>query len=178
MRPSDLCLLAALGLACDATAQAATEDTRAAETTPAPVDFHLPPEGHAAMTPWLAAGHYRSWHCEPAPHATRPPGAHGRTRICSNDALSNASGDGAYPVGAAAVKELWRAGGDGADGAIQGYAVYRKVAAGGGAASWYWYEIERGSLYADGRGDSGAARDLCVSCHEDAPRDHVFTHVK
>lgn len=120
----------------------------------------LPPQGHAALTTWLAAGHHRAWACEPAPHPARPPGAHGTNRICSNAALSSATG--AYPVNAASVKELY----DGA--AIIGHAVGRKTAGG-----WYWYEVINGSVVADSIGAG-----LCQGCHDDAPRDSVFTQVR
>jgi hypothetical protein len=165
MRFSVLFCSLAIALACDA-------DAKSAE--PTKDDPQLPPEGHAAIGPWIAAGHYKSWACEPEPHASRPPGAHGRTRICSNDALSNAAGEDAYPVGAAAVKELRR----GADDAIGGYAIYRKVGASDKGVGWYWYEVIGTSVVADGRGDKGDAKDVCASCHEAAPRDFVYTHVK
>ena len=128
-------------------------------------DPQLPPQGHAALSGWLAAGHYLAWACEPAPHAARPPGAHGTNRICSNTLLSAADA-GTYPIGAASVKELYR------DSAIDGYAVGVKVTAGDDAASWYWYELIGTSVVADGVG-----RALCANCHADAPRDHVFTQV-
>ncbi|MBL9013645.1 MAG: hypothetical protein JNL83_05695 [Myxococcales bacterium] len=133
------------------------------DAAPASTDeAQLAPQGHAALTTWLAAGHYRAWACELAPHPARPPGAHGMNRICSNAALS-ASAAGPYPVGAVAVKELFTS-----SGAPNGFAVARKLDAG-----WYWYELYGSSVVADGVGAG-----LCVSCHEDAPRDHVFTRVE
>ncbi len=53
-----------------------------------------PSSGRVDLEVWLTAGHYRSWHCEPAPHASRSPSPHGVNRICSNDLLSGSSGDG------------------------------------------------------------------------------------
>jgi hypothetical protein len=137
----------------------------APDGAPAAGDPQLPPRGHAALAAWLGAGHYQAWACEPAPHAARPPGAHGENRICSNAALSAAE-DGPYPVGAAAVKELYRGG------ALAGYAVGVKVAAPAAGASWYWYEAIGASVIAD-RVDHG----LCSGCHAGAPRDFVFTRV-
>ncbi|MDQ3365117.1 MAG: hypothetical protein M3680_06790 [Myxococcota bacterium] len=129
-------------------------------------DPDTPPVGHAALVPWLAAGHYLSWACEEAPHAPRPGGAHGANRVCSNAALAG-SPAGTYPIGAASVKELYR------NGAIDGYAVGIKRTTGTAAASWYWYEVLGGSVIVDGDGVP-----LCANCHADAPRDHVFTHVR
>jgi hypothetical protein len=129
-------------------------------------DPQLPPRGHAALTSWLAAGHYKAWACEPAPHPARPQGAHGENRICSNAALS-ASASGAYPIGAASVKELYR------NGAIAGYAVGVKIAAPAAGSSWYWYEAVGSSVIAD-----AVDRPLCSGCHQGAPRDFVFTHVR
>lgn len=54
-------------------------------------ESQIAPQGHTALTAWLAAGHSLSWACEDAPHPARPPGAHGMNRICSNAALSESS---------------------------------------------------------------------------------------
>ncbi len=126
----------------------------------------LPPTGDEALTGWLAEAHYLSWACEPEAHPARPPGAHGANRICSNAALS-ASETGTFPVGAASVKELY------SGGSLIGYAVARKLTAGGERTSWYWYERIGTNVVAD---SPGAA--LCAGCHEDASRDHVFTRVR
>ncbi len=131
-------------------------------TPPMDDERELPPMGDAALRVWLATGAYETWACETAPHPARPPGAHGANRICSNAVLA-ASTEGAFPTGAASVKELW------SDGAITGYAVGRKVS----ATSWYWYEGFGTQVVAD-----GPDARLCASCHEDAPRDHVFTVVR
>lgn len=129
-------------------------------------DPELPPQGHAALNAWLAEGNYLMWRCEESPHPARPPGAHGTNRICSNAALS-ASATGAYPVGAASVKELWQ------NGVVRGFAVGRKIADGDAASSWYWYEAYGDNVIAD-----GVNRGICVNCHAGAPRDYVFTHVR
>lgn len=122
----------------------------------------LPPQGHAALKAWLAEGHYLAWACEDAPHPARPPGAHGTNRICSNAALSTSTA-GAYPDGAASVKELVQ------DDRITGYAVGSKLASG----RWYWYEAYGDSVIAD-----GTNKALCDNCHAGAPRDAVFTQVR
>ncbi len=132
-----------------------------------------PSSGRVDMEAWIAAGHYRAWHCEPTPHASRPGSPHGTNRICSNDLLSGSTGDGPYPVGAAAVKELY-----GTPGTVTGYAVYLKVADGTDGANWYWFERIGARNVADGLGASGSARTICVGCHASAPRDFVFTHVR
>lgn len=131
-------------------------------------DPQIPARGTADLATWLEAGHYLGWHCEPDRHPPRPGSAHGANRICSNDALAAAPGDGPFPVGAAAVKEVF----DG--GAISKYAVYRKVREGTGGATWYWYEGDlRDDVIANGEAESS-----CTDCHSGAPRDFVFTVVR
>jgi hypothetical protein len=140
-------------------------------TQPMEVSAEVPPTSAAEMAAWLAAGSYLQWNCETSPQKGRLSSPHGTNRICSNASLA-ASDSGAYPVGSAGVKELYS--GD----KIIGYAVYLKVAAGEGAATWYWYEKIGSSIIADGIGDKGSAKSTCVSCHAGAPRDHVFIQVK
>lgn len=128
-------------------------------------DPQLPARGTTDLPQWLAAGYYQAWRCEPAPHPGRSPSPHGGARICNNDALqaAAATGIGAFPAGAASVKEVY----DG--GRRAGYAVSRKLTAGDGGDRWYWYERSSGNVYANG---SGA--DNCTGCHGGAPRDYVF----
>lgn len=139
---------------------------------PTPGPQTPPTTGRTDIEAWLAAGSYRAWHCEPAPHASRAPSPHGTDRICSNDALSASTGDGPFPVGAAAVKELYAT-----PGTVTGYSVYLKVHEGSDGADWYWYERIGTRNVADGPGSSGTARTICVGCHASAPRDFVFTQV-
>ena len=87
-------------------------------------------------------------------------------RICSNTLLT-ASDTGEFPIDAASVKELHGSSG------ITGYAVGIKVAAGSAATSWYWYELIGNNVVADRIGAG-----LCAGCHDDAPRDYVFTRVE
>lgn len=130
-------------------------------------DPQLPARGTADVSQWLAAGYYRAWHCEPARRPGRPPSPHGAARICNNDALhAAAAGAGGFPVGAAAVKEIF--GGD----RIVSYAVSRKITAGEGGDRWYWYEGNPDKVYGNGQGVSG-----CTGCHVQAARDFVFTVV-
>lgn len=152
-------------------------------------ETQIPPTNGAEMRTWLAAGHYKDWACEAAPHEARSPSPHGWNRICSNDAVSS-HGDGEYPVGAAGVKELYDDGGKN----IVGYAVYRHIKAGTTGDTWYWYEQvpdssmaphDANGIVADGNGGSGPSKDICVSCHQatgvDAAHsghDYVYTQVK
>lgn len=130
-----------------------------------PVDNpQLPPRGSLDITTWIAGGDYLEWACESAPHAGRAPSPHGLNRICSNDALIASTGPGPFPVGAAAVKEIY----DGER--ISLHAVYRKVADGEGGATWYWFEGTADDVIANSEGDG-----TCVGCHSSAPRDFVFT---
>jgi hypothetical protein len=135
-----------------------------------PIDNpQVPPRGHDDIQAWIDDGFYMQWHCEPTPHPRRPPSPHGAmNRICSNDALAGSTGDGAFPIGAAAVKEVY-----GSDGAINAYAVYRKMTERSDGDSWYWYEGSRDKTAANGQGEG-----TCVGCHSSAPRDFVFTIVK
>ena len=131
-----------------------------------------PPVGTADLEAWLAAGSYKAWHCETAAHPARPPGAHGTNRVCSNDLLS-ASTSGDFPVGAASVKELY------SGASVTGYTVAVRVAAGAGGDKWWWYErAGSGAPFANGLGDSGSPKSVCVSCHSGAARDFVYTQVK
>jgi hypothetical protein len=147
-----------------------------------------PPTTADELEQWLADGTYLDWHCEPEVHAARSPGAHGHNRICSNDLLAeNADGSGEWPEGVAAVKELYA---DAKGNELRGYAVYLKVAADSDdGAGWYWYERIGSSVPADGLGDRGAAKSVCVSCHvragtsagntpTEGARDMVFTPVQ
>jgi hypothetical protein len=145
-----------------------------------------PPEGDAAVTKWLDAGDYMKWHCQSAAHASKSPSPHAFNRTCSNDALSGAGSSGDFPEGSANVKELW----DKIGGKVIGHAVYKKTAAdSAGGSNWYWYEfnpsIDKNKPVADGMGDSGSAKSICVGCHVGAgssfaktSRDFVFTQVE
>lgn len=141
-----------------------------------------PAMGAAEMTTWLAGGAYLKWHCEPEVHEARFPSPHGYNRICSNDVVAAAAGGtGDWPVGAAAVKELHL----GLMDEPAGYSVYLKTDAdSAGGANWYWYELYptktgdsgfRTALAADGLGNGGAARDVCVACHVAAGSDAKHT---
>jgi hypothetical protein len=155
-------------------------------------DGGTPPESDRAQTPpredteleaWLAAGTYRQWSCETDVHASRSPSPHGFNRICSNDAIRrNATAAGDWPVGAAAVKELYSSA---TAGAPFGYSVYLKTAAdSAGGDNWYWYErLPPKSLF------SGLGVGACTGCHSSAgrsasstpspgSRDFVFTPVR
>jgi hypothetical protein len=131
-------------------------------------DPQLPARGTADLMTWLEAGHYLGWHCEPDRHPARPGSGHGANRICSNDALVASLGEGPFPVGAAAVKEVFNSAGG-----IRLYAVYRKVRDGAGGASWYWYEGLDDDVIANGEDDG-----TCTGCHGRAPRDFVYTIVR
>ena len=151
-----------------------------------PTGAQTPPTNGAAVRTWLAAGSYKSWHCEQAPHASRSPSPHQMNRICSNDLASSYvpadGGSGERPEGTAAVKELYDTTGT----TIRGYAVYLKAAATSeGGANWYWYESDptvpastRDSMnvLADGFGGSGGGpKGICVGCHTAAGSDVAHT---
>lgn len=131
-----------------------------------------PPQGRVALDGWLSERHYQGWRCEAMTSAARPNSPHGRNRICANNLTSN-HGTGEYPVGAAAVKELY-----GNDDKLDGIAVSMKVAAGTTGAAWYWYEKVNGAVVVDGI-DVG----LCTGCHSAAGKDsthqgHDFVYLQ
>jgi len=142
-------------------------------------DAQTPPMGMAKVTAWLQKGEYKNWACESAAHAARSPSPHGFNRICSNDAIAAAAtGTGSWPKGAAAVKELLASA---TDPNPVGYAVYLKTADdSAGGNNWYWYEIVpldsaaspgANGVVADGMGNAGPAKSICVGCHAAAGSD-------
>jgi hypothetical protein len=139
-------------------------------------DDQTPPtSGQSDMESWLAAASYKDWSCEPTIHESRSPSPHGFNRICSNGLISSAAtGTGAWPKGSAAVKEIYASA---TATTPVGYAVYLKTEAdSAGGANWYWYERLPGDgLVAEGNGDSGPAKTLCVSCHVAAGADAAHT---
>jgi hypothetical protein len=147
-----------------------------------PGNAQTPPTGtDADIVAWLTKGDYKAWTCEPTPHPARLPSVHTvMNRICSNTLVSQ-HGTGEYPVGSANVKEIY----DTAGTTIVGYALYRKMAA-GGADSWYLYEkTKNDGIVANGLGTGGAPKTICVGCHNGAGsdanhsgHDFVYTQVK
>jgi hypothetical protein len=159
-----------------------SEDEKGASSNSASAD-QTPPMGADKVEAWLAKGAYLKWHCESAPHMFRAPSPHGFNRICSNDLLADkAKGTGDWPKGAAAVKELYAAADDKDP---VGYAVYLKTEADSAdGANWYWYERvpldhpaphDAAGVVADGMGDDGPAKAICVGCHVAAGSDPVHT---
>lgn len=142
-----------------------------------------PPMGGPSVEAWLAAGWYKQWHSESAVHAARSPSPHGFDRVYSNDVINmSATGTGSWPLGAAAVKELFAS----TTGTTPvGYAVYLKTQADSASgANWYWYERvplssavphDANGVVADGLGGSGTAMTICVSCHAAAGSDTAHT---
>jgi Cytochrome P460 len=140
------------------------------------------PTNAAALEAWLADGGYKGWKAEPSVHAARPPSPHGRNRVYTNALISdNVNGTAPWPVGAAAVKELYVA--DGGT-AIIGYAVeVKQQASSDGGVGWYWY---RRQPSADGGVSVAEGTPAgCIGCHANAggdggtphARDFVFTPV-
>jgi hypothetical protein len=167
-------------VACATAALACGSDDDSASASKAD---QTPPQGATAVEAWLSKGSYKDWQCESAVHASRDPSPHSFNRICSNDLISqNADGKSDWPAGAAAVKELYAS----ADATKPvGYAVYLKTAAESAAgAHWYWYERvpldsaaphDAQGVVADGMGDSGTAKSICVGCHVAAGSDAAHT---
>jgi hypothetical protein len=137
----------------------------------------LPPiTGRVDIEAWLAAGHYLKWTCQDGVQDKILISIHGKQRICSNALVTGHPTKDEYPVDASSVKELY----DEAGVNIVGYAVSRHVKAGTDGASWYWYKRvpaddpqmpDENGVVADGLGDEGVAKSLCVSCHSAAGND-------
>jgi len=144
-----------------------------------------PPTHGADVEAWLKTGAYKAWHCEPAAHTSRSPSPHGFDRVCSNDLVNPTAANadaGAWPLGAAEVKELYTA--LQSDAAPEGYAVSLKTAAdvveedaGGPGSNWYWYErLTDGTIEADGLGfPNTSANSICVACHVAAGSNAAYT---
>jgi hypothetical protein len=117
------------------------------------------PTDPAALQAWLIDGGYRSWAAESAPH--RSSGPHARVRTFVNAPLvgSLIGCASPHPVGAAAVKELYR------DDQLRGWAVMAKTRPEAGASSWYWYEVF--SVAPDAEPAVAAQADVtCTGCHD------------
>jgi hypothetical protein len=149
-------------------------------------DAQTPPTSNGNdVEAWLKTGKYEAWTCEDVPHAQMKVSPHGHNRVCVNDLIAGFTGSGSEerPKGSAAVKELY----DDSD-ALVGYAVEVKLAAASDSGkNWYWYErlpldsmAPPGStrVVADGMGNAGAARDICVGCHAAAGSDGTHTVTK
>jgi hypothetical protein len=95
---------------------------------------------------------------------------HGKNRVCSNDLAAGFSGKAGdeRPLGTASVKELYDD-----DSQLAGYSVAVKVGAqSSGGAAWYWYErVPTSGVVANGLGDSGTPKSVCVGCHGGAGSD-------
>lgn len=130
----------------------------------------VPPTEAAALLKWLQAGAYKAWPRESAPH--RSMGSHQTlvlTHISPALDKSLAGKAAAHPKGAAAVKELFDAGGK-----LSGWAVSVKTAADNdGGKGWYWFEI-LGAAAGSPVVANGNGVPLCVGCHTRG-RDAVLT---
>jgi len=126
-------------------------------------DPQLPPRGLDDIEAWIAAGHYQAWHCEMVAQPSRGSSPHGTARVCNNDALHAAAPGGRFPVGSAAVKELYD------DGVIVNHSVSRRLTDDAGGDAWYWYEQHSAN---------GAGEGKCTGCHATAPHDYVFIVVQ
>jgi hypothetical protein len=148
-------------------------------------DAQTPPtNGASQLEAWLEKGDYKSWACESVEHPQMKVSPHGVNRVCSNGLAAGFKGalSDERPLGTASVKELY----DDAS-ALVGYAVGVKIAAESSAgASWYWYERvplssaaphDKTGVVADGLGDTGPAKTICVGCHAGAGSDatHAVT---
>ena len=168
-----------LGLVCGLAACGSDDDSSSKVS-----DAQTPPtSGRTDIEKWLSDASYKTWTCEPTIHASRDPSPHGFNRICSNEVIVGAAtGTGAWPKGSAAVKELYASA---TATTPVGYAVYLKTDAdSANGANWYWYERvpansdaphDTNGIVADGKGEGGTAKSICVGCHAAAGSDTAHT---
>lgn len=137
-----------------------------APTAPAPLvatgDAQTPPTNGAAdaTLAWLKAGTYKSWKCEPAPHAPRVPSVHGIARECANTLVSG--GSDPFNVGAANVIEYYA---DAAATTPSGYGITVRVLTGSAKDAWYYGEVKAGALSSAGRAFKDTPAGTCADCH-------------
>ena len=138
----------------------------------------IPPQGYAAIDPWLEAESYLAWACMPA---VADSSTHGMRKSCSNDILSDEPADGLYPIGATSVMELY----DEAGTTLIGHAVHMRALSGGGGGGHYWYyqstasefngfNADPNGVVVDGLGGEGATLFACMDCHTDSGNDFFY----
>lgn len=123
----------------------------------------VPVEGEA-LNAWLQTGSYLDYPAEAEVH--RSSGPHGAgVRTFFNPILDRATRAGLteWPVGSAAIKELYDSGGN-----LDGWAVEVKVnedsSVGTLGGGWYWYEVLSTDPSASPVADGTGVR-LCAGCH-------------
>lgn len=138
----------------------------------------VPPATSGGLDAWMASSPWMGWTCEPAPREARPSSPHQTVRVCENDVLTTAravGGTGDFPVGAAAVKEMYY------QGAIWAVAIAVRGKPGIGGDSWFWWRkvLDGTETPAITHADYGDA--FCAGCHAGAAsgggRDFIFTSV-
>lgn len=111
---------------------------------------------------WLAGRNYRNFKAESAVHpSSSGPAVHGDVKVFVNDKLdaSLRAGNKSYPVGAMAVKELYK------DGTLIGWALALKTKEDDGRGNgWYWYENVSTTDFENPVAAS-LGHSMCVGCH-------------
>ena len=133
-----------------------------------PTPAEGPPANPAEFAAWLAGGEYLTWNCEPDPHPARAPSPHGMNRICQNSIADAAfETTGAYPPGAAWVKEQY------SGGVIFAIEISRRENNGTGPTAWRFWRGQ-GPGYAAVT-QNAVAQPFCAGCHTMGDRDFVFS---
>ena len=112
-----------------------------------------------ALQMWLIAGHYKAWPHESKEHVSDGP--HDSVKVFVSPLLLKSLDAKAteHPVGAAAVKEIYK------DGKHAGWAVSVKLAPKSNEGKeWYWYEIFSTQPKAKAP-YQGVGYRLCRDCH-------------
>lgn len=112
-----------------------------------------------ALQDWLIAGHYKAWPHESKLHPSEGP--HETVKVFLSPVLAKSLGQKStqHPVGAAAVKEIYK------DGAQAGWAVSVKLAANSNEGKdWYWYEVFSTQPKPKGA-FQGTGFRICRDCH-------------
>lgn len=137
---------------------------------PATASDDGPPLEPGLLFPWLKSAAYKRWTSESAATAARNAQPSDMTTYLNVTLEASLKAKARrHPTGAAAVKELYDAGGQ-----LSGWSVMVKTGASGRAGrGWYWYAVfsttDPARFYA-----ASAGAPLCVECHEPG-KDYVLS---
>ncbi|MFO0666812.1 MAG: hypothetical protein U0174_22870 [Polyangiaceae bacterium] len=129
-----------------------------------PPDAETPPTGRAAdIQSWITKGTFEAWACETTVGNPGPGSPHERSRGCENAKMAaQGKSISEYPVGSAAVRELYDSTGE----VVTGHVISVHVKAGKSPDTWFWYEEKKGTVTMKSLGTEGEpAHATCNACH-------------
>lgn len=121
----------------------------------------------ATTEAFLDTSEYLTWHCEAMPTPAPSNSGHDANRVCVNELLWSTTASDEFPIGAAAVKELFNGQGE-----LAGYSFIYKGGPTEEGYGWWWYEVLGPVKFGAAYGDAN-----CIGCHATAEHDFVFTVV-